>query len=334
MYKIDDEYEFLTQELLEEEYIRNGLTDKQIADKYSIGSKATVWRRRKHYGIQNKVPTKSNKNAIINRRFVISKEDALQWQSEGKTYEEMAAVVGCSRMVLYRRIKELGLTDECDESMKKLKWHEPLTSDQCRFLRGDLLGDGSITNWGMYQCNHSHKQKAFIEYKAKLFSNLLSPNFELKERKIDNHQNGKQYRTYYLRTMGNENLKLMHQFFYNNDGVKFFPYEHFTNDLRGKGGMWGEFDGLSLAAWYMGDGGRKSNIPSLYTFGFGYWGNLQIQMFLKQHFDIESIMREDDRETRHISYRYYIAIKKGKDSQRFFDIVRPHMIPYFSYKLP
>ena len=46
IFKIDDEYRFLTERLLREEYCSNKLTDKQIALKYNIGSKATVWRRR------------------------------------------------------------------------------------------------------------------------------------------------------------------------------------------------------------------------------------------------------------------------------------------------
>lgn len=323
MFKVDDEYGFLTKALLEEEYLTNGLSDKKIAEKYNIGSKVTVWKRRKHHGIANKTPTKSNTNALVNRKFVVSKDDAIRWQYEGKTYEEMAEIVGCSRMVLYRRIKELGLTDECTQAMNKLRWHEVLSPEQRRFLLGDLLGDGSITHWGMYQCNHSHKQKAFIEYKSKLLSNLLSPSFKLKETVISNNQNGEKYRKYYLRTMGNIGLKEMYGNFYNGK-TKIFPIEYLQSS---------EFDELSLAAWYMGDGGRKFNILSLYTFGFGYGGNLQILMFLKSKFNIEGTLKIDCGEARNPLKAHFISFK-GEDAQKFFSLVAPHMISNFAYKLP
>ena len=323
MFKVDDEYGFLTKELIEKEYIENGLSDKKIADKYHIGSKATVWKRRRHYGIANKTPNKSNTNASVNRKFFVSKDDAIKWKFEGKTYEEMADIVGCSRMVLYRRIKELGLTEECDQAMNKLRWYEELSSKQIRFLLGDLLGDGSVTHWGMYQCNHSYKQKRFMEYKLEILNNILSPNFELKETSVDNRQNGKSYRKYYLRTMGNKSIKNLYSNFYKN-GVKTFPIEYLKKS---------KFDELSLAAWYMGDGGRKGNVPSLYTYGFGFNGNLEILKFVFGCFGIKGEMKENGRETRSEDKCNFISFT-GEDAKKFFSLVSPYMLPSFSYKLP
>jgi hypothetical protein len=324
IFRIDDPYEFLTKELLEKEYVENKLTDKEIAHKYNIGSKATVWRRRQFHGITNSCQNKSNQHALKNRQFIVSKEDALKWQQEGKTYEEMAGIVGCSRMVLYRRIKELGIVTECPEEMKKLKWHEKLSDKQVKFLLGDLLGDGNITPWGMYQCSHSYKQKSFIEYKKEILSNLMSPDFNFKERIVNNHQNGKQYRSYYLRTMGNEFLKEIHNLFYI-DRVKIFPYEYL---------MQSHFDEYSLAAWYMGDGGRRGNIASLYTFGFGYNGNLDILKFLKSKFELEGTLKSDEREIRSVDKRNFISFAKKTEKDKFFQLVSPHILPYFQYKLP
>jgi len=78
IFKIDDEYSFLTEELLTKEYIKNKLTDNQIAKKYNVKSKTTVWRRRKFLNIQNSFQNKSNQNARKNRQFNISKDDASQ----------------------------------------------------------------------------------------------------------------------------------------------------------------------------------------------------------------------------------------------------------------
>jgi len=324
IFRIDDPYAFLTRELLEKEYIENKLTDQKIAEKYNIGSKATVWKRRKFYRIANSCQNKSNQNALKNRKFVVSKENALMWQQEGKTYDEMASIVGCSRMVLYRRIKELGVVTECPEEMKKLKWHEKISDHQFKFLLGDLLGDGSITPWGMYQCSHSHKQKLYIEYKKEVLSNLVSPSFNFKERTIDNYQNGKKYRTYYLRTMGNEFLKEMNKKFYV-DRVKIFPYEYL---------MQSDFDAYSLAIWYMDDGSRNDNSATLHTYGFGFDGNLQIVRFLFNKFNISSEIKNWGKIERSPDKSSCIYFSPKSSSDKFFQIVSPHILPNFQYKLP
>ncbi len=323
VFRIDDDYEFLTKELLEREYVQNKLTDKQIAEKYNIGSKATVWRRRKFHNISNSCQNKSNKNAQKNRKFIVSKEDALKWQVEGKTYNEMASMVGCSKMVLYRRIKELGVVTERKEEMKKLKWHEPISDIQNRFLLGDLLGDGNITSWGMYQCNHSYKQKSYIEYKQNILINLMSPSFNLKEHIVHNHQNGKDYRAYYLRTMGNKILKDIYGKFYI-DKVKVFSYDYL---------MKSDFDAYSLAIWYMDDGSRKNDNCAIYTYGFGYCGNLKILDFLYNKFNLIPIISQDNSEKRGDDSRNYISFNVS-ESEKFFSIVAPHILPSFQYKLP
>lgn len=323
IFRIDDPYVFLTKELLEKEYIENGLTDRKIAEKYNVGSKVTIWRRRQFYNIGNSCQTKSNRHALKNRKFSISKEDALMWKQEGKTYEEMAKMVGCSRMVLYRRIKELGVVTECNEEMKKLKWHESLSDIQNRFLLGDLLGDGNITDWGMYQCSHSYKQKGYIEYKREILSNLISPNFNFKENTVQNYQNGKQYRSYYLRTMGNKYLKKIYNEFYIG-GIKKFPYEY----LEQSG-----FDAYSLAIWYMDDGSRNGNNATLHTYGFGLDGNIQASRLLLNKFNVVSEVKLWGSKRSTIDKRNCLYFKSDIAGD-FFKLVAPYILPHFYYKLP
>jgi len=322
IFRIDDPYEFLTKDLLEKEYVENKLTDREIAEKYNIGSKSTIWRRRQFYNIINSYKNKSNQNALKNRKFIVSKEDALRWQQEGKTYNEMTSIVGCSKIVLYRRLKELGIVTECHEEMKKLKWHEKLSDIQIKFLLGDLLGDGNITSWGMYQCNHSYKQKAYIEYKMKILASLISPSFNLKEHIANNHQNGKQYRCYYLRTMGNEFLREIYRKFYINK-IKLFPYEYLSNSI---------FDAYSLAMWYMGDGSLVGKRAHLYTYSFGYKGNIEILKFLFEKFGLTAYIVQDDREDRSVEKSHYIMFDVY-NSDKFFSLIAPHILPYFQYKL-
>jgi hypothetical protein len=323
VFRIDDPYVFLTKDLLEKEYIDNRLTDREIAKKYNIGSKTTVWRRRQFYNIVNSFQNKSNYNALKNRKFIISKEDALKWQQEGKTYDEMADIVGCSRMVLYRRFKELGIVTECYKAMNRLRWHERLSDIQMRFLLGDVLGDGNITSCGMYQCNHSYKQKYYVEYKKEVLDNLLSPNFTLNEHVVNNHQNGKRYRCYYLRTMCNEFIKKMYDKFYINK-VKVFPYKYLSES---------NFDAYSLAIWYMDDGSRNNKRASLYTYGFEYCGNLDILRFLQTRFGLAGQINQSKGDARSADKIYFVGFDI-ENSNKFFQLVSPYILPNFRYKIP
>lgn len=323
VFRIDDPFEFLTKDLLQKEYLENKLTDKQIAQKYSIGSKVTVWRRRKFWGIENSCKNKSNKNATKNRAFSISKDDAIVYLGQGLTYVDIAEKMGCSRMVAYRRMKELGLIEDHEQEMHKLKWHEELDEKQRKFILGDLLGDGSITPRGMFQCSHSHKQLSYIQYKMELLKNLISPSFKLSYNRVKNYQNGKEYYSYYLRTMNNEFLKAIYDIYYI-DKVKVFPFDYLLDS---------EFDEYSLAVWYMDDGSRNGNSATLHTYGFGLDGNIQMSRFILKKFGVLPEIKEWGKETRSIdksSCLYFSA----SNSDKFFQLVAPHMLPHFQYKLP
>lgn len=104
-------YDFLTKEVLEQEYIINGLSDQQIADKFRMPSKTVIWRKRKKFGIPNRNPAKSNKHAVKNRKYNITRAKAVKLLENGQTYEEIAAYMGCSIIVAKRRFRELGLTN-------------------------------------------------------------------------------------------------------------------------------------------------------------------------------------------------------------------------------
>lgn len=322
-FRIDDPYPQLTQEILHTEYVVNHLTDKQIAKKYGVSSKTSVWRRRKFFGIQNIYPGKSNKNASKNRSVIIAETDALRWIECGKNYFEIAAELGCSRMSICRRFKELGLVRETREAKKKLRWHTELSDGQSRFLLGTLLGDGSITPAGMFQCNHSAKQKAYVEYKLGILRSLVAPNFELTHNETRLCGYSKIHHSLYLRTMQNKYLKQLARVFYPN-GEKIFPSEYLQE---------APFDEFSLAIWYMDDGSLHGNCMSIYTYGFGWSGNLDIQKFMFNKFDVRSEIKADNGKDRNLEKRHYIHFD-AQFSERLFTLIAPHIIPSMQYKLP
>lgn len=324
IFKIDDEYSFLTKELLTKEYVENKLTDRQIAQKYNIKSKTTVWRRRKFLNIQNSFQNKSNQNACKNRIFNISKDDVFKDISNGLTYIEIADKMGCSRMVAYRRMKELGLIEDQFKTMSGLKRHEKLSEKQMKFLLGCMLGDGNMNYLGMFQCSHSDKQLEYIKYKKDILSTLLAPNFDLVYSEVKNNQNGKTYYSYFLRTMSNENIKAIYNKFYTNK-IKVFPYEYLIGS---------NFDAYSLAIWYMDDGSISNKSASLQTQGFNYDENIKISEFLYKKFSIISSLQKISSKTRVIpeEHSHYIRLNV-ENSHTLFKIIDPFVLPCFRYKL-
>lgn len=322
-FRIDDPFSFLTKELLESEYVTNGLTDRQIAEKHHVGSKVTVWRRRQFYGIPNRVPTKSNKHGTKNRSVFLALEDAVKMREDGLDYYQIAERLGCSLMSVCRRMKELGLARETPHPQHRLRFHVPLTDLQRRFLLGTLLGDGSIARGGMFQCNHCSAQLAYIRWKVEVLSTLMSPNFKLEPHYATDGASDKKHVAYYMRTMQNENLRVLRHVFYP-EGVKVFPIGHLSEST---------FDSLSLAVWYMDDGCRAKDSAQLSTYGFGYNGNLDILKLLNNKFGLMPKMLYSDDENRSPDCRHYLSFSVS-EAAKLFTIISPHVLPCMAYKLP
>ena len=166
-YEMIHRYDFLTKELLEQEYITNNLTDKQIAKKYNMPTKVVVWRKRKKFGIENKFPGKSNKNATKNRLFSITKPEAELLLQKGKSYQEIADHMGCSIIVAKRRFDEFGLVKRQEQSEHFCYYNVELSDSQKQMLIGSLLGDGGITESNAYGCTHSIKQSEYFFHCSK-----------------------------------------------------------------------------------------------------------------------------------------------------------------------
>jgi hypothetical protein len=322
-FKIDDEYGELTRDVLYQEYVANGLNDSQIAKKYSIGSKTTVWRRRKFFGIPNRYSLKSNKHASVNRKVIVSLDDASRMLSDGKTHQEIATAIGASRISVFRRLQELGLTSEIKHSQNKLRWHAGLTDGQIKFLLGTVLGDGNLTRGGLFQCNHSAKQEQYIRHKMDMLRSLLPPDFDLTPVFPSSTKEGARHPAFHLRTQQNETLKSLYVVFYPN-GVKVFPYEYLAVSM---------FDASSLAYWYMDDGSRKGNSAELATYGFGFAGNAKILAFLKERFGIVGVLAEDNSPARSPDAKHYIRFNKD-EATKLFTIVAPHIVASMEYKIP
>ena len=319
-YEAIHKYDFLTKELLQEEYVSNGLTDKKIAEKYNMPSKTVVWKKRKKFGIENKFKNKSNQNAKKNRKYSIEKEEAEQFLKDGMTFREISDKMGCSLMVAKRRFKELGLCREQSQTIP-YKYHDvDLTKKQKQMVMGSLLGDGTITESGAYSCSHSIKQKEYFDHKMQVLFNLHSNCFQrYAYLAIDNVNLVNDTESLHFTTGCNKYLYELRNIYYPN-GKKIFPYEYLKDNLEAEG----------LAYWYCDDGGINSRTYSnLFTYGYSVSEQEMMLKLFKDKFGLEARIKIDNSKVRNNCFLSFDRF----NTIILIDLVEPYLVPTMRYKI-
>lgn len=312
-YEAVHRYDFLTKGLLQEEYVANGLTDRQIAEKYNMPSKTVVWRKRKKFGIENKFKNKSNKNATKNRKFSISEEEAGQLVGEGKTFQEIADHMGCSVAVTKRRFKELGLCVEQKQTSSYEYYDVELNSSQRQMVMGSLLGDGTITKSGAYSCSHSIKQKEYFEHKMKVLYNLHS---NCSQRYAHNYDHFKTIpESVHFTTGCNKYLYELRDIYYPK-GKKIFPYEYLKDNLEAEG----------LAYWYCDDGYYKAGAVMLCSDGYSVEDRNYMVDFFRNSFGVKTHIVNSGKNRMRLRFNV-------EDAPILIDLIRPYIIDSMLYKI-
>ncbi len=315
-----NKYNFLTKELLEEEYVINLLTDQQIADKYSIPSKAVVWRKRIKFGIQNRYSSKSNKHASVNKKFNITKEKAISLKKQGYTYSDFAEYLGCSISVAQRRLKDLGLCKEHKETEKYLFWNVNLTSSQKQLVIGSLLGDGSITKHKAFSCSHSTKQKDYFLHKMSSLQSIQSGRSQHAIHQ-ESDKNNNNYESLHFTTGCNSYLSELRSIYYPG-GTKIFPYQFLIDTMEAE----------ALAYWYMDDGTYKMTSKNclLCTYGYTALDNILMKDLIMQKWGIETNIWTYKERNENKCHSLFFTVKS---TLRLFELIRPHIVPSMMYKL-
>lgn len=320
-YEAIHRYDFLTKELLEEEYITNKLTDKQIAQKYNMPSKVVVWRKRQKYGISNRFKNKTNKNASKNRLYHISKSSAEFLLQQGKTFKEISSHMGCSLMVAKRRFKELGLVKEAPNKTSSFAFYDvKLNEQQKQLLIGGTLGDGYLTKHNAFYCRHSEKQVEYILYKMKVLSSIhAGSSFYLKVK----DPKGKEHMALSFTTGCNRFIEEIRPIFYKED--KIFPNKFILDNLTPQG----------LAYWYMDDGtfSKKNHTSKLHTEGFSFSDNKLIVDFFRIRFSIDTRICTIKRFHDNRAYNQYNIYFPRKSTVALISLVEPYIIPTMRYKI-
>jgi hypothetical protein len=148
----------------------------------------------------------------------------------------------------------------------------------------------------------------------------MSPNERVSNREVTLKQNGKTYQTCFIRSMVNKHLKKMYKKFYP-EGTKVFPLEYLKNS---------QFGVDSLAYWYMDDGGLSGKSCYLHTYGFGYSGTTLAAAFLYDRYGLYPEVKAASVPNLEKAHHLYFSPYHAK---KFFEIIRPHILPCMRRKL-
>lgn len=193
-----------------------------------------------------------------------------------------------------------------------------LLSKRCEeIVLGTVLGDGCLERNGSnvrLRIDHAYSQRALVDWKHRQLHELepLSP--RIVER-VD-RRTGQKHVNYRFTTRTTCALNRIRSLFYGT-GEKRISSE--ICDLLDSS--------LSVAVWYMDDGGRRSDCRSGYlnTNAYATTDVDLLRSVLRSNFDIETV-------THYAAGKPRIYIPASQFPQ-FCDLVRPHIIREMEYKL-
>ena len=192
-----------------------------------------------------------------------------------------------------------------------------ISSREREILIGTILGDAHIAmlkTAARLEVTHSEKQKEYVLWKHAEFRRFTraQPRLVL----IEDARYGKTYRQWRFSTGVQKWCTKMHRIFYK-DRIKIVP--------RNIGVLL--TSPLSLAVWFMDDGGRRNDSYGLFVnaLSFTLPEHELLQLCLQKNFSLETRIHwiQD-------GYRLYIPSNYAK---HFCEIVYPHLIPSMYYKL-
>ncbi len=192
-------------------------------------------------------------------------------------------------------------------------------TQQCRdIIVGSILGDACLERNGKnvrLRIDHGEAQRALVEWKYQYLVELTSS----PPRRVEVFDSRTQ-RTYAHYRFDSRSLEVLNEFFdlfYGQDGIKHVPKE-IGSYLS---------SALSIAVWYMDDGGRRSDCRS------GYFNT---QAFQPEEIDLlrQCLLVNFNlvTATHFAARRPRIYVAKAQFMQ-LCDLIRGHVIPDMQYKL-
>ena len=196
-----------------------------------------------------------------------------------------------------------------------------LTSLQKEVLIGCLLGDGNLQSNGgtnfFFKFDQKAANHAYVTLIYLIFQQFVGTPPALRWNRGEPH-------SWWFRTYRLPSLKFYHDQFYGLDAhgnsVRMVPrllHRWITP--------------ISLAFWFMDDGGRVPYGYCLHTQCFPLHQVKNLQKLLGNKFGLEVNVLSDTKKDTSITY-YYLYITSGS-VRRFTELVQPYIIPCMQYKL-
>jgi len=181
-----------------------------------------------------------------------------------------------------------------------------LSEVQHSLVVGSLLGDGSMRckTHALLEINHSANQRGYVDWKYQQLVELVATPPSLRQ--------GNGGRVAYR--------------FVTRSHPLLTPYYELFYELKRKRVPELELSPLSLAVWFMDDGSRSRSAVYLNTQQFGRDAQWRLVELLQRQWGITASLNRDK------SY-HRIRIAVGSMPQ-FIELVEPHLLPEFRYKLP
>lgn len=245
------------------------------------------------------------------QRIRIKKEIVDSLLEENKTYDEIAQIIGVTRNSVGRFCrKHYGCLEDRGKSTRQ---SINISDTQKQILFGGLLGDFCLvphnkTFRGIV--NHSIKQIEYAKYLHNSLSNITGIFREIKVK-----TNNKIYDECSFTIKPNIQLKTFYNSFYKDFGGK----KDIPHDLS-------LLTPLAISIWFMDDGFLLDNGHSktlgFSTCSFSLEGLLRMQKFLKEQYNIETIIRKN----------FYLIIKKHS-AFTLKNLISPFIINSMNYKI-
>jgi len=192
-----------------------------------------------------------------------------------------------------------------------------ISSREKEIIIGTIVGDAHIRMLktdARLEIGHSEKQKPYLFWKYKELQKFTSS----KPHRIEvfDPRHNQIYIQWRFRTRINEFFTRLHHLFYRG-GKKVVPHKIYSL-MKSP---------LSLAVWFMDDGGRRNDSYGMFinTLSFTEPEQKILMRCLKRNFSLDSRIHwvQD-------GYRLYIP---SKDAKYFCELISPYIIPSMYYKL-
>ncbi len=244
-------------------------------------------------------------------RKTINYEDVVVLLQQGKTYQEIADILNFTRNSIGRFCrKHFNLLQDRGKSTRQSL---EITQQQKEILFGGLLGDTCLVPHNKTfrgSENHSTKQEDYCKYKYNLLQPLVGK-FRYTIVKLHN----KEYTQCAFTIRPNIQLENLYDIFYKNFNCK-KDVPHNLSLLTP----------LAISIWFMDDGFLVDNGHSqtlgFSTCSFSLEGLQRLQLFLKNTYNIETIIRKN----------FYLVVRKSS-AITLKRLIEPYIIDTMKYKL-